>query len=121
MRPGGRMWYPSADVYRTRDGWVVKVELAGVHAEQVEVTIEGATLKLSGSRRDGSCSETLYCHQMEITYSHFEKTIRFPCPIEGATLRMDYRDGLLLLYLRSPEHCEEGEHESGAKAERDAV
>jgi HSP20 family protein len=35
-RPGGgRLWYPSADVYRTRDGWIVKVELAGVRADEI--------------------------------------------------------------------------------------
>jgi hypothetical protein len=27
-KPSGRLWYPSADVYQTPDGWLVKVELA---------------------------------------------------------------------------------------------
>ena len=29
-RPAGKMWYPAADVYSSAEGWVVKIELAGV-------------------------------------------------------------------------------------------
>ncbi|HEX8474193.1 MAG TPA: Hsp20/alpha crystallin family protein [Pyrinomonadaceae bacterium] len=107
LRPSGRLWYPSADVYRTREGWIVKVELAGVSADEIEVSIAGETLSLTGCRRDTFCTETISCHQLEITYSRFEKVIQFPCPIEGAVVKADYRDGLLILYLRSPENCEQ--------------
>ena len=99
-------WYPAADVHRTRDGWVVKLELAGVAPDELELTIEGDTLRVAGSRRDEMLSEAVSCHQLEITYSRFEKTIRFPCPIEGASIERRYKDGLLILRLQSPEECE---------------
>ena len=38
-RPSGKLWYPAADVYDTSDGWIVKVELAGVSAEDLEIEI----------------------------------------------------------------------------------
>ncbi len=106
---GGRMWYPSADVYRTLDGWVVKVELAGVSADEIEVRVERDTLYIAGCRHDTYYSESLSYHQLEITYSRFEKTINFPCPIEGARVKSVYRDGLLILHLRSTTGCEENE------------
>ena len=34
-------WQPSADVYRTRDGWLVKFDLAGVKTEDVTVSMRG--------------------------------------------------------------------------------
>jgi HSP20 family protein len=105
-RPGERHWSPAADVYRTRDGWLVKVDLAGVSPDEVEVTIAGPVLIIEGTRRDASCSETVSYHQVEISYSRCEKTLRFPCPSEGARIETHYRDGLLLLRLRSPEECE---------------
>ena len=40
----GKLWYPAADVYQTPDGWVVKVELAGVSAEDIEIDIQGNVL-----------------------------------------------------------------------------
>ncbi len=63
-------------------------------------------LRVAGSRRDENCTETVSYHQLEITYSRFERTIRFPCPIEGASIQTRYKDGLLLLHLLSPEECD---------------
>lgn len=103
---GGRMWYPPADVYRTRDGWIVKVELAGVCTEELEIAIAGETLRIGGCRRDTFHSENVSYHQLEITYSRFEKLIRFPCAIEGAEVETDYSDGLLILRLRAEESCD---------------
>ena len=111
VRCGQELWSPAADVYRTRDGWFVKMELAGVEPDELVMTIEGDTLRVSGSRRDGRLTEAVSYHQLEITYSRFERTIRFPCPIEGASLVRDYRDGLLILHLRGEEICEERANE----------
>ena len=37
VRPSGRLWNPAADVYRTRDGWTVKIDLAGVRPDEIEI------------------------------------------------------------------------------------
>jgi HSP20 family protein len=102
-----RLWHPAADVYRTDDGWIVKLDLAGINADDLEIEIGGSTLKVSGCRRDTFYGEGVSYQQMEITYSRFERIVRFPCSIEGAHLVRDYRDGLLILHLKSEENCEE--------------
>ncbi len=106
LRCSENFWYPAADVYKAPGGWVVKLELAGVAPDELEVEIGGDTLRVAGVRRDEAINETISYHQLEITYSRFEKTIRFPCPVEGARVERSYRDGLLILYLRSPEECD---------------
>jgi len=107
-KPSTRLWCPSADVYQTNDGWIVKVELAGVSLDELDLTIEGKTLYLAGCRRDAFYGEGVSYHQLEITYSRFERSITFPCEIEGASLRRDYRDGLLILHLRSKDGSDYG-------------
>ncbi|HYN85678.1 MAG TPA: Hsp20/alpha crystallin family protein [Pyrinomonadaceae bacterium] len=104
MRASGRLWCPSADVYHSRDGWIVKVELAGVSPDEVEVELSGSSLAIRGCRRDTVCKDGMTCQQLEITYSRFEKTIHFPCHIEGARMETDYRDGLLIIVLRGPQN-----------------
>ena len=99
-RPSGRLWCPAADVYRTKDGWIVKVDLAGIKPSDVQVTVDGNILRLSGSRRDGTCGEGVSHYQLEITYSRFEKMIQFPRSIEHVHIERDYSDGLLTLRLR---------------------
>jgi HSP20 family protein len=107
VRPGASVWSPNADIYRTSDGWIVKVDLAGVTADDLEIKIEDKTLSISGCRRDTFFEKGIVYHQLEITYSRFEKTLVFPCSIEGASLLRDYRDGLLILHLRGEERCDE--------------
>lgn len=98
-RPSGRLWCPAADVYRTQDGWIVKVDLAGIRPGDIDVIIDGRTLRVSGLRRDATCGEGVSHYQLEITYSRFEKMIEFPRSIEHASIERDYRDGLLILHL----------------------
>ena len=100
MRPSGRLWYPSADVYQTPDGWLVKVELAGVSAEEIEIDIQGKSLYIAGIRRDKMCAAVgMTYHQMEITYSRFEKTLEFPDTIDGARIEHNFDNGLLIIHL----------------------
>ena len=95
--PSGRLWNPAADVYRVSDGWVVKVDLAGVCTDELEIELHNSILTIRGCRRDTHYREGFVYHQMEITYSRFEKSIQFPVPVEGASIRRDYRDGFLMI------------------------
>lgn len=101
VKPSGRLWNPAADVYKSPEGWVVKVDLAGVCADDLEIEIRGALLSIRGCRRDSVYREGFTYHQMEITYSRFEKVIEFPTPIEGATAVHDYSDGFLIIKLKN--------------------
>ena len=100
MVPSGRLWNPPADVYRSSDGWVVKVDLAGVCMEELEVELRDSILSIRGCRKDTHIREGFTYQQMEITYSHFEKSIQFPAPLEGASIRQDYSDGFLIIDVR---------------------
>ena len=77
----------------------MKVELAGVSVEDIEIDIQGNVLYIAGCRKDRSCAMGISYHQMEITYSRFEKTLRFPASIEGATIENNFENGLLLIRL----------------------
>lgn len=107
-RPSSRLWYPSADIYQTPDGWLVKVELAGVAAEDIELEIEGNQLYIAGIRRDKMCAAVgMTYHQMEITYSRFEKTLQFPSAIEGASIEHNFENGLLIIRLWTGERTKD--------------
>ena len=79
----------------------MKVDLAGICSDELQIEIRGALLFIRGCRRDTHYREGFVYQQMEITYSRFEKTIEFPAPIEGAAIGHDYRDGFLLIDVRT--------------------
>ena len=98
--PSGRLWNPAADVFQSANGWVVKVDLAGVCSDELEIDLRGSLLTIRGCRRDTHIHDGCVYQQMEITYSRFEKSIQFPAPIEGASIRRDYKDGFLIIDVR---------------------
>jgi len=100
FRPSGRLWNPSADVYRAPDGWIVKLDLAGIRSDDLEIELRDTLLTIRGCRRDTHYCEGFVYHQMEINYSRFEKQIQFPDQLEGASIARDYSDGFLIIKLR---------------------
>jgi HSP20 family protein len=93
-------WRPLADLYRTRDGWLVKFDLAGVRPEDVELFLVGRTLVVRGSRRDCCVEEGASHYRMEIAYSHFERRVELPAETAGYSLETQFRDGMLLVRVR---------------------
>src|SRR5262245_40337385 len=94
---GEAAWRPPADVYRTRGGWLIKFDLAGVRPEDVVVTTQGPRLTVRGTRRDWCLEEGCSHYQMEIAYSHFERTLELPADLERARVTAEHRDGMLLV------------------------
>jgi len=68
--------------------------------DELEVEISDSILSIRGCRKDTHIREGFTYQQMEITYSRFEKSIQFPAPLEGASIRQDYSDGFLIIHVR---------------------
>jgi HSP20 family protein len=93
-------WQPSADVYRTQDGWLVKFDVAGVRAEDIQVKVDGRYLTVRGTRRDWCVEEGCQHYTMEISYSQFERSIALPVDLGRARLATEYRHGMLLVRIQ---------------------
>jgi HSP20 family protein len=91
------VWQPQVDIYRSRDGWVVKLELAGVRHQDVSITVHGSQLRVEGVRHDWLTEPGWSHHTMEIAYNRFERTIELPCDLARAQITVECRDGMLLL------------------------
>ena len=99
-QPCDLRWQPHADVYRTRTGWLVKLDLAGVRPEDVSVRLRKCGLTVSGIRRDWTVEDAAGHYLMEISYNQFERSIDLPCDdMERARFEMEFRDGILLVRL----------------------
>jgi HSP20 family protein len=80
FEPGGSAtcWQPPVDVFETKDEFWIVAALPGVAAEDVKLSIEGATLRLSGQRSLPRAARTAEIHRLEIPQGHFERSIRLP-------------------------------------------
>jgi len=92
-------WEPQADVYSSLRRWLVKLDLAGVRPEDVEVRARGRSLLIRWVRRDGSVFEGCRAYSMEISYHRFERAIELPFDLDSSRIRTDYRDGMFFLEI----------------------
>src|SRR2546428_7971971 len=71
-------WEPNTDVYVTDNGLVIKVELAGMRSENLEITVEGNRIRIRGERPDGCRSSKCSFLVMNISYGPFESILELP-------------------------------------------
>lgn len=94
-RVRANVWHPPTDVYETEDSLVVKMEIAGMRDEDLEVAVQGSLLMVSGSRSD-SLERKAY-HQMEIPFGRFSVSIELPVPVNTDHASAEYKDGFLTI------------------------
>jgi len=94
---GKSHWVPNTDVYVTKEGLIVKVELAGVRSENLSIHVEGSQLRIRGERPDccrpGVCTFLV----MEINYGAFESVLELPPGYDLSQAKAAYMNGFLRL------------------------
>ena len=104
------VWQPLVDIYRTRYGWMLKFDLAGVRLEDVTVSIRGRFVSVSGLRKNMFVEERATYYSMEISYNRFERTIEMPTQLDHARMTLEARDGFLLVRLAEEAKDVEGKY-----------
>jgi HSP20 family protein len=79
----------------TDGGLVVKVELAGMRSEHLEITVEGNRLRISGNRPDGCRAAKCSFLVMEINYGPFESVLEVPPEYDLTQAKAAYLNGFL--------------------------
>ncbi len=90
-------WRPPTDVYETEENVVVKMEVAGIRDEDLEVAVQDNLLLIGGSRSDST--ERKAYHQMEIPFGKFSVAIDLPVRVDTENATAEYKDGFLTIQL----------------------
>ena len=103
-------WTPNTDVYETPDALVVKMEIAGIEREDLEITLNDRLLLVRGQRKDPCREGEQRClfRQMEVDYGYFERRIVIPRSVDGSRVRAQFDNGFLHIELpksQSSEHA----------------
>jgi HSP20 family protein len=94
------VWQPPTDVYETDSEIIVKVEIAGVEEDNMEVTIEDDLLIVRGHRTDCSAFSKLAVHRMEIACGEFATHAYLPHAVRtDVEIDCTYRNGMLTVTL----------------------
>ena len=78
----------------------VKIELAGMKEEEIDVTLYEDALIVSGERHDDhEHGANLYYHEAQIRYGPFRVEVYIPASIDREAVKARYEDGFLWIDL----------------------
>jgi HSP20 family protein len=100
-----RTWAPPVDIYENGDNLVLKAELPGINADDVEIRVENNTLYLKGERKfEKEVKEQNY-HRVERSYGTFTRTFSLPNSIDADKVAANFKDGVLTLTMPKKEEA----------------
>ena len=78
---------------------VVRVKIPGVEPSEVDISVDGNTLKVSGERHDRQESDGEQYHRRERFTRKFERQVRVPFQIDAKGVEALYENGILEVHL----------------------
>jgi HSP20 family protein len=92
-------WFPTLDLMENAEEFVVRLEVPGVHKENLDLNLTGTMLRITGRRETMAegAGETYLRRERE--FGTFVRTLRLPAPVVEQEVKAVYEDGLLVIHL----------------------
>ncbi len=116
-------WVPATDILAHGDDLVIRVELAGVEPEDVDLHFAHGVLTVSGSRAPGATDEESDFYIRERFYGEFRRVITLPEGTDRGQIEAEFDDGLVQVTVRGGANPEQSTrinvaNRSAAKSKR---
>ena len=99
LQPGA-IWRPAMDIHETPSAVLVKIELAGMDEDSIEITLYPNAIVVTGQRIDDSDNdEETYYHEAQIRYGPFRADAYLSTPIQAEMASAVYQNGFLRINL----------------------
>ena len=97
----GSFWpeqeYPAVNLWTNNDGAVLTAELPGVRAEDLDISVQGGTVTLRGSRQAEKLQEGQAYHRQERVAGSFVRAVDLPFAVDPDTVEASLDKGVLQL------------------------
>ena len=94
---------PSLDISENETSWIVRAELPGVDANDVELTVTGNMLSIRGEKKTDTSSEADGVRRTERRYGKFERMLEFPTDLDVSKVAAHTKHGVLTITLPKAE------------------
>jgi HSP20 family protein len=92
-------WCPLVDVEESDKEYTIKAELPEVKKEDVKVSVEDGSLRISGERKMEKEERGHRFHRLERSYGTFERSFSLPEGTLKNEVSAEFKDGLLRVHL----------------------
>ena len=102
-REAANQWVPAVDIRELEDAFVVLVDVPGVEASEIEISVENGVLSLSGSRELEQSESTDNYNRIERASGKFVRRFTLPDDIDPEAVTARSQNGVLEISLpKSP-------------------
>jgi HSP20 family protein len=102
-------WFPSLDVAETKNDLVVKAEVPGMDAKNIDISISDGVLTIKGEKKEEREEKEADYHLVERSYGAFTRSIRLPAEVHGDKINATYKNGVLKITLPKSEEAKKKE------------
>jgi HSP20 family protein len=92
-------WMPKVDVSETKDSVVVKAEIPGMEAKDIQVSLQENVLTITGEKKQEKEEKDERYHRVERTYGSFTRSMRLPAGVEAGKVNAAFKNGVLTVTL----------------------
>jgi HSP20 family protein len=115
VRRVGVEWAPRVDVSETKDSFIVKAELPGLEAKDVNVSISGDVLTIRGEKKREEEEKDEHHYYAERYYGSFERSLRLSTSVQADKVEATFEKGILKITLPKVEEAKKKEIEIKVK------
>ena len=90
---------PRFEVKETKEALVLKADLPGVKAEDLDVSVHANVLTISGKRAQEQKKDDEHYHMVERSFGSFTRSFTLPEAVDTKALDAELKDGVLTLTL----------------------
>ncbi|MBD2431201.1 MULTISPECIES: Hsp20/alpha crystallin family protein [Fischerella] len=99
----GDVKVPAAELQETESAILLKLEIPGMEAKDLDVQVTEDAVYVSGERKSERKTEEKGYTRSEFHYGKFQRVIPLPARIQNTNVTADYKDGILNLTLPKTE------------------
>ena len=97
------VWNPSVDIFENENEVVIKAELPGMNAKDIDIRLENNVLILKGERKFEKETKEENYHRIESMYGTFVRSFTLSSTVDPDNVKADYKNGILTVTLPKKE------------------
>ena len=98
-------WAPALDISERKDAYLVTVELPGVEADDLDITLEEGLLTIQGERAFAHDSSEQQFHRVERRYGAFRRAITLPAQVQAEQIEASFENGVIQIVVPKMEEA----------------
>ena len=91
--------YPAMNVWASEEGLKVTAEIPGLNTDDLDISVVGQTLTVSGQRKRDELPQDARYHRQERGFGKFSRSIQLPFAVDVKQVEATFKDGALYIDL----------------------